>query len=54
MICHNKGGVIAVANAYTVSIYNIKGLDLFTSYNLDITPHIISFCDKGKQIVAAC
>ena len=51
---HKQGGVIAVSNPYTVSIFNIKGLDLFTSYNLDTTPHLISFCDKGKQIVAAC
>lgn len=41
-----------LASEYTVSIYNLKGLSLYTSYTLDIAPSILSFCDKGKQIVA--
>ena len=45
---------MAISHEYTVSIYNMKGLSLYTSYSLDLSPTILSFCDKGKQIVAAC
>lgn len=51
-MCHKQGGVAVIANEYTVSIYNLKGLSLYTSYTLDIAPTLLAFCDKGKQIVA--
>ena len=54
MVCHKQGGVLAAAYGYTVGIYNLKGLDLYTSYNLDLPPNTISFTDNGKQIIAAC
>ena len=51
---HKQGGVALISHGYTISIYNLKGLSHFTSYTLDLEPTIITFCDKGKQIVAAC
>lgn len=54
MVCHKQGGVVVVAHGYTVSIYNLKGLDLFTSYTLDSPPNMVQFCEKGKQIVTVC
>lgn len=54
MVCHKHGGVLAVSHGYTVGIYNLKGLDLYTSYNLDLPPTSIAFTDNGKQIIAAC
>ncbi len=42
------------AHGFAVSIFNLKGLDLYTSYNLDLPPSSIGFSENGKQIVAAC
>lgn len=54
VVCHKQGGVIVVAHGYAVSIYNLKGLELYSSYNLDLPPLSLCFSENGKQIVAAC
>lgn len=54
VVCHRSGGVLAAAHEYSVSIYNLKGLELYATYNLDVPPTNIIFSDSGKQIIAAC
>jgi hypothetical protein len=54
VVCHKQGGVLAAAHGYSVSIYNLKGLELYATYNLDLPPLSVCFSENGKQILAAC
>jgi len=54
ILCHRQGGVVVAAHSYSVSIFNLRGLSLFSTYCLDLPPSIIALTDNGKQIVAAC
>jgi len=54
LLCHKQGGVLVASHGYSVSIFNLKGLDLFSTYCLDLPPSIIAFTETGKQLVAAC
>ena len=42
------------AHGYTLSIINLKGLDLYTSYNLDSPADLLALSEKSKQIAVAC
>lgn len=54
MLCHRQGSVLVAAHSYSVSIFNLKNLSLFSTYCLDLPPSMITLTDSGKQIVAAC
>ena len=54
VVCHKQGGVLAAAYGFTIAIHNLKGLDLFANFHLDLPPSSIAFSDNGKQIIAAC
>jgi hypothetical protein len=54
VVCHRQGGELAASHEYSVSVYNLKGLELYATYNLDQPPTQLAFTDNGKQIVAAC
>ena len=54
VVCHRQGGVLAASYAFSVSIYNLKGLELYATYNLDQPPTSLCFSENGKQIIAAC
>lgn len=45
---------MAVSYGYSVSIYNLKGLEIYSTYNLDVPPLSLCFSENGKQIIAAC
>ena len=41
-------------HGYTLSIINLKGLDLYTSYNLGAPTDLLALSEKSKQITVAC
>ena len=54
LTCHKQGGVFAVANAFNVEIWNIKGFKFYDSFCLDEEVNILKWSLNGKQLVAAC
>ena len=42
ILCHPSGGVLMTAHGFTLSIINLKGLDLYTSYALDAPADLIA------------
>jgi len=54
ILCHPNGGVVLAAHGFTLSIFNLKGLDLYTSYTLDSPADLLALSDSGKQIAVAC
>ena len=54
VVCHKNGGVFAASHEYSVSIYNLKGLELYATYNLDQPATNLMFSDSGKQVITAC
>ena len=54
VVCHKQGGVFACSHEFSVSIYNLKGLELYATYNLDQPATNVMFSENGKQVITAC
>lgn len=46
--------MFAIANAFNVEIFNIKGFKFYDSFCLDEEVNLLKWTLNGKQLVAAC